>query len=136
MLVGAGIDLVTCTGKLNCLCLAADKDGAMSVGWHADDERLFQGKASDIRIISLSLGCTRRFSRTLKSTLIIGVPKSDFCGSQMGEKGGGEEGKGGVRERGHGLKGKEGWKNEGKRGPEKRTRKTLLTRYPYDLGTL
>ena len=31
------------------------------------------------------------FSRTLKSTLIIGVPKSEFSGSQ---KGGGEEGNG------------------------------------------
>lgn len=37
------------------------EDGAMSVGWHSDDERLFQGKFQDIRIVSLSLGCTRRF---------------------------------------------------------------------------
>ncbi|CAE8680592.1 unnamed protein product, partial [Polarella glacialis] len=36
-------------------------DGGMSVGWHADDESLFQGKFSDIYIISLSLGVTRKF---------------------------------------------------------------------------
>lgn len=36
-------------------------DGGMSVGWHSDDERLFQGKARDIRILSLSLGARRRF---------------------------------------------------------------------------
>jgi len=37
------------------------EDGGMSVGWHSDDERLFQGKFNDIRILSLSLGVTRRF---------------------------------------------------------------------------
>eukprot|EP00927_Polykrikos_kofoidii_P048942 TRINITY_DN43102_c0_g1_i1.p1 TRINITY_DN43102_c0_g1~~TRINITY_DN43102_c0_g1_i1.p1 ORF type:complete len:660 (+),score=86.82 TRINITY_DN43102_c0_g1_i1:125-1981(+) len=37
------------------------EDGGMSVGWHADDEPLFQGKFQDCRIISLSLGVTRRF---------------------------------------------------------------------------
>merc|ERR1711953_100341 len=37
------------------------EDGTMSVGWHADDEKLFQGKFSDCRIISLSLGARRRF---------------------------------------------------------------------------
>lgn len=37
------------------------EDGGMSVGWHTDDERLFQGKFQDIRIISLSLGVTRKF---------------------------------------------------------------------------
>jgi len=37
------------------------EDGGMSVGWHADDERLFQGKFEDIRILSLSLGVKRRF---------------------------------------------------------------------------
>merc|ERR1712012_588640 len=36
-------------------------DGGMSVGWHTDDERLFQGKFQDIRIISLSFGQTRKF---------------------------------------------------------------------------
>merc|ERR1719499_1764172 len=37
------------------------EDGGMSVGWHSDDERLFQGKFQDIRILSLSLGVTRKF---------------------------------------------------------------------------
>ncbi|CAJ1328829.1 unnamed protein product [Effrenium voratum] len=36
-------------------------DGAHSVGWHADNEALFQGKVRDCRIISLSLGQTREF---------------------------------------------------------------------------
>lgn len=36
-------------------------DGGMSVGWHSDDESLFQGKFRDINIISLSLGVTRNF---------------------------------------------------------------------------
>ena len=37
------------------------EDGGMTVGWHSDDERLFQGKFRDCRIISLSLGATRKF---------------------------------------------------------------------------
>merc|ERR1711974_198328 len=37
------------------------EDGGMSVGWHADDERLFQGRFLDCRIISLSLGQKRKF---------------------------------------------------------------------------
>lgn len=37
------------------------EDGGMSVGWHSDDEVLFQGKHTDIMIISLSLGQTRTF---------------------------------------------------------------------------
>merc|ERR1719335_327058 len=37
------------------------EDGGMSVGWHSDDERIFQGKFQDIRILSLSLGVTRKF---------------------------------------------------------------------------
>jgi len=37
------------------------ENGGMSVGWHSDDEKLFQGKFQDIRIISLSLGVTRKF---------------------------------------------------------------------------
>mmetsp|Transcript_88524 Transcript_88524/g.162277 ORF Transcript_88524/g.162277 Transcript_88524/m.162277 type:complete len:147 (+) Transcript_88524:3-443(+) len=37
------------------------EDGGMSVGWHADDEKLFQGKFCDIKIISLSLGAARKF---------------------------------------------------------------------------
>merc|ERR1711862_338785 len=37
------------------------EDGGMSVGWHSDDERLFNGKFQDIRIISFSLGARRKF---------------------------------------------------------------------------
>merc|ERR1712187_713338 len=37
------------------------EDGGAAVGWHADDESLFQGKFRDIMIISLSLGVTRKF---------------------------------------------------------------------------
>ncbi|CAE7747604.1 Alkbh3, partial [Symbiodinium sp. CCMP2456] len=37
------------------------EDGDHSVGWHADDEFLFQGKFTDCLIISLSLGGTRWF---------------------------------------------------------------------------
>lgn len=36
-------------------------DGGMSVGWHSDDEQIFQGKFKDIRIISFSLGAKRKF---------------------------------------------------------------------------
>mmetsp|Transcript_19790 Transcript_19790/g.54422 ORF Transcript_19790/g.54422 Transcript_19790/m.54422 type:complete len:317 (-) Transcript_19790:127-1077(-) len=36
-------------------------DGGMSVGWHSDDESLFQGKFRDIQIISLSFGQRRKF---------------------------------------------------------------------------
>ena len=36
-------------------------DGSSSVGWHADDEPLFQGLTRDACIISLSLGAGRRF---------------------------------------------------------------------------
>eukprot|EP00927_Polykrikos_kofoidii_P028043 TRINITY_DN24544_c0_g1_i2.p1 TRINITY_DN24544_c0_g1~~TRINITY_DN24544_c0_g1_i2.p1 ORF type:complete len:978 (-),score=143.05 TRINITY_DN24544_c0_g1_i2:117-3050(-) len=37
------------------------EDGGHSVGWHSDDERLFQGKFQDVRILSLSLGSKRKF---------------------------------------------------------------------------
>jgi len=40
-------------------------DGGMSVGWHSDDEQLFQGKFRDILIISLSLGVKRKFELRL-----------------------------------------------------------------------
>ena len=37
------------------------RDGADSVGWHADDERELGPSASDVAIASLSLGAERRF---------------------------------------------------------------------------
>lgn len=36
-------------------------DGSMAVGWHADDEKLFQGRQRGVRIISASFGATRTF---------------------------------------------------------------------------
>lgn len=41
------------------------EDGGASVGWHSDDERLFQGNFRDITIISLSLGVARNFELRL-----------------------------------------------------------------------
>ena len=41
------------------------EDGTQMVGWHADDEDIFQGKFRDCRIISLSLGVTRQFELEL-----------------------------------------------------------------------
>merc|ERR1712060_929347 len=49
----------------NCCNLNLYEDGGMSVGWHSDDESLFQGKFTDIYIISLSLGVTRKFELRL-----------------------------------------------------------------------
>merc|ERR1712224_979083 len=37
------------------------EDGGMSVGWHADDEELFQGRTDDCPILSMSLGQMRTF---------------------------------------------------------------------------
>jgi len=45
----------------NCCNANLYEDGSMSVGWHSDDEALFQGKFQDIRIISFSLGQKRKF---------------------------------------------------------------------------
>jgi len=45
----------------NCCNVNLYEDGGMSVGWHSDDESLFQGKFRDITIISLSLGVKRKF---------------------------------------------------------------------------
>jgi len=39
--------------------------GQHSVGWHSDDERLFQGKFVDALILSLSLGAQRKFETRL-----------------------------------------------------------------------
>lgn len=62
------------------------EDGAMSVGWHADDEQLFQGKHRDIAIISLSFGQTRKFNVRLnhpqqgeKSDYTLLLGNGDLC---------------------------------------------------------
>lgn len=52
----------------NCCNLNRYEDGGMSVGWHTDDEELFQGKSSDCPIISLSLGQTRTFELKLNGS--------------------------------------------------------------------
>jgi len=41
------------------------EDGGMSVGWHSDDEALFQGKFRDVQILSLSFGQLRKFELRL-----------------------------------------------------------------------
>lgn len=41
------------------------EDGGHGVGWHTDDESLFNGKFQDMRIISLSLGAARKFEMRL-----------------------------------------------------------------------
>lgn len=41
------------------------EDGGMSVGWHSDDEQIFQGRFQDCQIISLSLGVSRKFELRL-----------------------------------------------------------------------
>merc|ERR1712130_533543 len=64
------------------------RDGNMSLGWHADDEKLFQGKSQDIRILSLSLGATRTFEvrpvvpegdGELKTKLRMNLHNGDMC---------------------------------------------------------
>merc|ERR1719263_1583149 len=50
----------------NCCNLNLYEDGGQSVGWHADDEELFQGKSNDCPIISFSLGEARTFELQLK----------------------------------------------------------------------
>jgi len=61
-------------------------DGDCSVGWHSDDERIFQTKFIDARIISLSLGAKRKFELRMNwpgegerplSTLFLG--DGDLC---------------------------------------------------------
>ncbi|CAE7213955.1 ALKBH2 [Symbiodinium sp. CCMP2592] len=45
----------------NCCNINLYRDGRDSVGWHTDDEELFEGGYKDITILSLSLGATRTF---------------------------------------------------------------------------
>ncbi|CAK9051783.1 unnamed protein product [Durusdinium trenchii] len=44
------------------------QDGSQEVGWHSDDEVMFQGLAKDTRILSLSLGAARDFYWRLQGT--------------------------------------------------------------------
>ena len=44
------------------------QDGSHEVGWHSDDEVMFQGLSGDTRILSLSLGAARDFNWRLQGT--------------------------------------------------------------------
>eukprot|EP00928_Gymnodinium_smaydae_P023753 TRINITY_DN19470_c4_g1_i1.p1 TRINITY_DN19470_c4_g1~~TRINITY_DN19470_c4_g1_i1.p1 ORF type:complete len:804 (-),score=195.57 TRINITY_DN19470_c4_g1_i1:295-2706(-) len=59
------------------------EDGQHSVGWHSDDERLFQGKFKDCLIISLSLGEARSFDlkgqRAPKNSCRMELASGDLC---------------------------------------------------------
>jgi len=54
-------------------------DHSREVGWHADDEVMFQGLAGDTRIVSFSLGVPRDFSWRLQGTTqtVGSVPLGD-----------------------------------------------------------
>mmetsp|Transcript_120068 Transcript_120068/g.224461 ORF Transcript_120068/g.224461 Transcript_120068/m.224461 type:complete len:339 (-) Transcript_120068:71-1087(-) len=55
-------------------------DGQHSVGWHADNESLFQGKVRDMRVISLSLGQSRKFElRCGKAFHRLNLDSGDLC---------------------------------------------------------
>jgi len=56
-------------------------DGGHSVGWHADNESLFQGTKQDIRIISLSLGQTREFALQARGCEMhkLNLNNGDLC---------------------------------------------------------
>lgn len=53
------------------------------MGWHADDEPLFQGKTRDCRIISLSLGAARSFELRKnwsdEATVHLRLSAGDLC---------------------------------------------------------
>ncbi|CAJ1433475.1 unnamed protein product, partial [Effrenium voratum] len=59
--------------------------GGSSVAWHADDESLFNGKAQDARILSLSLGAPRTFElrpnmqNESKASLRLLLCDGDLC---------------------------------------------------------
>jgi len=54
-------------------------NGSQSVGWHSDDEPLFDALNRDVLIVSLSLGATRTFelASTDKPTEVIKLPLED-----------------------------------------------------------
>lgn len=59
------------------------KDGSQSVGWHADDERLFDAVRQDALILSLSLGATRSFELASKDkpddVIRLRLEDGDLC---------------------------------------------------------
>jgi alkylated DNA repair dioxygenase AlkB len=52
----------------NCCNVNVYEDHSQVVGWHSDDEVLFQGLAGDTRILSFSLGVPRDFCYRLQGT--------------------------------------------------------------------
>ncbi len=55
------------------------RDGNDSVGWHTDDEPLFEGEYNDICILSLSLGSCRTFQ--IKKKGVKGVGRNEATSS-------------------------------------------------------
>jgi len=59
------------------------EDGSQAVGWHADDEPLFEATRQDALIISLSLGATRQFEVRPKDdpldTTRVALRDGDLC---------------------------------------------------------
>lgn len=55
------------------------RDGNDQVGWHTDDEPLFEGEYNDICILSLSLGSSRTFQ--LKKKGVKGVARNEATSS-------------------------------------------------------
>lgn len=53
------------------------EDGEQQVAWHSDDEPLFRGKFQDTRIISVSLGCARKFQVGLRAPRRGGILKPE-----------------------------------------------------------
>jgi len=61
----------------DCVNLNLYEDGNHTVAWHSDDEPLFQGKFKDARIISVSLGTSRKFQTGLKAPRRGGILKPE-----------------------------------------------------------
>ena len=55
------------------------RDGNDQVGWHADDEPLFEGEYNDVCILSLSLGSSRTFQ--VKKKGVKGVGRNEATSS-------------------------------------------------------
>mmetsp|Transcript_136005 Transcript_136005/g.322259 ORF Transcript_136005/g.322259 Transcript_136005/m.322259 type:complete len:396 (+) Transcript_136005:56-1243(+) len=60
----------------NCCNINLYRDGHDSVGWHTDDEELFEGGYNDITILSLSLGAARTFEVKHQPCALNGPRKS------------------------------------------------------------
>merc|ERR1712019_187603 len=66
------------TGGLpNAVNLNLYEHGNHGVSWHSDDEPLFRGKFQDTRIISVSLGSSRKFQIGLRAPRRGGILKPE-----------------------------------------------------------